>query len=360
MLRNKVFHKKMAGSKVLYNVNINRKMSYSYQNSLFDYSDNLFLPVETLMDAFIKHLSKNHQILEQIDADMVSNKLSKTINFYEESNILQNVAEIKEVNGEYQIQISLTFCQFAWCVALFLLSYFDNCVLIPFMNALGINKQNRKINHEELNFVNDTFFKGRTLLNKVNTEQFFNMPNICDPQQFSDCINRANAVFCGGLTFVFLHEFSHNYLGHTQNNNSYEHSVNDEVVADETALDFLSDTFEGEDGYTNKAGIVIILCSLLLMGKDTISGGGSHPNMDYRIDYIMKKLNLDDHDCLWGIVGSAIRLWLMVYGDFTIHEDQKMGSWMYYRDFYADYIKQLTMVREKRYPHVCKPDWYTV
>lgn len=195
----------MAGSKVLYNVNINRKMSYSYQNSLFDYSDNLFLPVETLMDAFIKHLSKNHQILEQIDADMVSNKLSKTINFYEESNILQNVAEIKEVNGEYQIQISLTFCQFAWCVALFLLSYFDNCVLIPFMNALGINKQNRKINHEELNFVNDTFFKGRTLLNKVNTEQFFNMPNICDPQQFSDCINRANAVFCGGLTFVFLY-----------------------------------------------------------------------------------------------------------------------------------------------------------
>lgn len=59
--------------------------------------------------------------------------------------------------------------------------------------------------------------------------------------------------------------------------------VKDEIAADGLAFDWLSETFDDEDGYTNKVGIANLLCSLLFMGADSVSGGGSHPHMDIRI-----------------------------------------------------------------------------
>jgi len=90
--------------------------------------------------------------------------------------------------------------------------------------------------------------------------------------------------------------------------------VKDGIAADELAFDWLAETFGADDGYTNKVGIANLLCALLFMWPDSVSGGGSHPHMDIRIDLLMKRMDVPEIDVLWGYVGSALRLWLMVYG----------------------------------------------
>jgi len=109
--------------------------------------------------------------------------------------------------------------------------------------------------------------------------------------------------------------------------------VDDEIAADETALSFISTEFDGHFGFTFKVGIANVLCALLLMGQDTISSDGTHPHMDVRISNIMNKLELSSEDMLWGYVGCAIRMWLVVYGEYTIKEDMKVGPFDTYGDF---------------------------
>lgn len=129
--------------------------------------------------------------------------------------------------------------------------------------------------------------------------------------------------------------------------------------ADESALSFISTKFSGNFGFTYKVGITNVLCALLLMGQDTISSDGAHPHMDVRIANIMNKLKLSHEDMLWGYVGCAIRMWLLVYGDYAIIDDMKAGPFDTYLDFYEFYLKLLKEYRERNYPEVLKPDWFT-
>ena len=129
--------------------------------------------------------------------------------------------------------------------------------------------------------------------------------------------------------------------------------------ADETALSFISTEFESENGFTFKVGIANVLCALLLMGQDTISSDGAHPHMDVRIANVMNSLQIPHEDILWGYVGCAIRMWLLVYGEYTIQEDVNAGPFDTYGDFYDYYLKLLKEYRERKFPEVIKPDWFT-
>ena len=71
----------------------------------------------------------------------------------------------------------------------------------------------------------------------------------------------------------------------------------------------------------------------------------------------MTKLDLPESDIIWGLAGSAIRLWLLVYGDLEISEDMSMEPVPYYKDFYNRYIKLLTVFRQRKYPDLVKPAW---
>ena len=325
---------------------------------MFDYSKSYFLPVQALRDTAMEYVLNIESLYELLEADSETNGLSRTILFVEEQDRLKNTAEIKEVDGKQQIQISLNFCQFVWAVGLYMITYFDNYVQIPFMDAMGCNSHNRKANPMEMEFADDNFMRARFMLHKLNRESFFVIPNICDPQIFKEAIGHANGCFLGSLAMLFEHEFSHNLLAHTQHQSTPEQSVEEEKEADKMAVSLLSDALEGDNGYTQKAGIAILMCSLLLLGEDSIDGGSAHPHMDVRLDYVMNDLDLPQEDQLWGLVGSAIRLWLLVYGGYSIEEDMQVKSlWFYYRDFYNFYLHKLTEVREKRCAPVCKQPW---
>lgn len=331
-------------------------MSYPIQLSMMDYSQ-CFLPVQALNGQVVEQAFSIKRLYEDVENDSICNDLSKNIIFYEEDKLV-NIAEIKAVGGEYQISFYLPYAQFLWSVSLFLITYFDNCVQIPAMDERGCNSHENKVKRYALDFANDSFRRARTLLYKVNRRAFVEIPNVYDPQIFSNEIGKANAAYIGAMVFMFAHEFSHNFLGHTHVLNTYQRSIEDEMAADDSALDYLSDGFEDEEcGDTYKIGIVLSLCSLLLLGEDTITGNGSHPHMDVRIERIMSKLDLPETDIIWGLAGSAIRLWLLVYGDLGIADDMEMPPVPYYKDFYKRYVSLLTEFRQRKYPDMMRPVW---
>lgn len=325
---------------------------------MFDYSK-IFLPVQALNQQVIETALSIDNLYKSMYIDVETNDLSSGILFEEERDRIRNVAEIREVDEKYQITFSLTFGQFMWSVGLYLSTYFDNIVQIPMMNAVGTNINGFKSNMEAVSFAKDTFFRARQLMFRVERESFTQIPNICDPQAFKKEIGNANGIYVGGMCFIMAHEFAHNFLGHTHYPENQEVTIEDEMNADESALSFISTEFSGKFGLTYKVGIANVLCALLLMGQDTISSDGAHPHMDVRIANIMNKLELSHEDMLWGYVGCAIRMWLLVYGGYTIIDDMKAGPFDTYGDFFEFYLKLLKEYRERNFPEVLKPDWFT-
>ena len=332
-------------------------MSIPIQKSFFNYTD-IFLPVQALRDISMNHVLGIDDINEAVNIECDTNELSKKILFFEERNGIMTPAEISFVNGKYQIAISLSFCQFVWAVGLYMTAYFDHIVRIPNMYATGLNIHGYKAIKNYVEYAEEQFRLARSLLWGYNHDAFFELPNICDPLEFRELIEKANGVLVGGVAFLFCHELSHNILGHTHKKSTDEESVADESAADNYAIELLSDTFDDDFGFNNKVGSVTVLCSLLMMDEDSISGGSRHPHMDYRIRMMMTRFNLHEFDCLWGYVGSALRLWLLVYGGLTIQEDMNTGGFDSYKDFYEHYLRLLTQVREQRFPKLLKPVWY--
>lgn len=81
---------------------------------------------------------------------------------------------------------------------------------------------------------------------------FFELPNICDPLEFSEPVGKANGILVGGVAFLFCHELSHNILGHTHKESTDDESVAEETAADNYAIELLSNTFDGDFGFNNK------------------------------------------------------------------------------------------------------------
>ncbi len=332
-------------------------MAIPIQTTFIDYS-NVFLPVQALRDISMEHVLEIDSIIETANIECDTNGLSKGVLFFEERKGIKTPAEIALVNGEFQIGISLTFCQFLWAVGLYMTAYFDNMVQIPNMDNAGINIHGYKANRNFVEYAGEQFRLARSLIWGYNHDAFFEMPHILDPLGYKEPIEKANGILVGGVVFMFCHELSHNVLGHTQKDSTDEESVAEEAAADSYALDLLSDTFDSASGFTYKVGAATVLCSILMMGEDSISGGSRHPHTDYRIRMMMKRFKLHEMDTLWGYVGSAIRLWLLIYGGLTIQEDMKTGGFDNYKDFYEHYLDILTRVREERYPKMFKPEWY--
>ena len=68
------------------------------------------------------------------------------------------------------------------------------------------------------------------------------------------------------------------------------------------------------------------------MSEDSISGDGTHPDMDVRIENLVTKLELHEMDPLWGYLGVALRLWLLVFGGLSIEEDMQQPGFGSYKD----------------------------
>lgn len=175
--------------------------------------------------------------------------------------------------------------------------------------------------------------------------------------EMKNIISHTNGVYCAAIAFIYAHEFSHNYLGHTQIQQTFPHTIDDEIAADDTAISFIQTEYDSAWGNTYKAGVATVLAAILLMSEDSISGDGTHPDMDVRIENLVTKLELHEMDPLWGYLGVALRLWLLVFGGLSIEEDMQQPGFGSYKEIYLFYMEKLKTVRQQRYPKIVKPDW---
>ena len=132
-----------------------------------------------------------------------------------------------------------------------------------------------------------------------------------------------------------------NYLGHTQIQQTFPHTIDDEIAADDTAISFIQTEYDSAWGNTYKAGVATVLAAILLMSEDSISGDGTHPDMDVRIENLVTKLELHEMDPLWGYLGVALRLWLLVFGGLSIEEDMQQPGFGSYKEIYLFYMEKL-------------------
>ena len=258
-----------------------------------------YLPVEQLSDDAIQCIEKVVELLDAIKDDCNINNFSRRFTFIREGKAISDVAEIKkDSNGLNHIYINENFCQYLWSVCIYLNAYFENVIHIPIMDAVGINKYGYKPNLIDVEYANDCFFRGRQLLHNFNRDVYWVTPNICNPQQFENIISHTNGVYCAAIAFIYAHEFSHNYLGHTQIQQTFPHTIDDEIAADDTAISFIQTEYDSAWGNTYKAGVATVLAAILLMSEDSISGDGTHPDMDVRIENLVTKLELHEMDPL--------------------------------------------------------------
>lgn len=334
-------------------------IGYFYISKLFNkMKDQYFLPVEILSPNAIEYIERIQELIEAVKGDCITNDLSSNFTFIREHGIIKETAFIKKENdGLFHIQISENFGQYLWCVGLYLSVYFDNKVQIPMMNMAGTNVHHYVANDNDLEFANEIFFNGRRLLDHFVRDIYWNTPNICAPESYAEVINHANGIYCAAIAFIYAHEFAHNYLGHTHIDNSYMHSVEDEIQADLTAISFIRDEYETEFGFTYKVGVATVLSGLLLMEEDSISGNGTHPDMDLRIEKLMNELDLSEMDNLWGYIACAIRLWLFVYKGITPQEEMEQSGFATYKELYDYYLSKLHIIRQQRFPTIVPPEW---
>lgn len=319
-----------------------------------------FLPIELLSVQAIEYIEKIKELIDAVKDDFVINDLSPNLTFIREKGPVTDTALIEKGDDDlYHIRISENYCQYLWSVGLYLSVYFDNMIQIPMMDMAGTNNHNHKANKEDMEFAHEMFFRGRRLLDHFVQNLYWENPNIASPTPFNTVIGYANGIYCASIAFIYAHEFSHNFLGHTHFENNNEHSVQDETAADLTAIGFIKEEYNTSFGFTYKVGVATVLSSLLLMDEKSISGGGSHPDMDVRIENLMNELSLSEMDNLWGYMSVAIRMWLLVYKGITPLEEIEMtqSGFATYKDMYDFYLSKLKEARQRKFPKDLPPEW---
>jgi len=266
------------------------------------------LPVKVLSDYVISFVEK-YGNLEELEAEINFNELKKGIVY---KRVDSKIIDCAGLTSDKQIYIYENFCQFLWCFSYSIIVYFDEGFIRPIQDSQynGIVNQSDPLIHTAI----ENLLAGMNLFLEFNRSKFYELPNPESEKSRTDFyVVKANSAYCAGITFVLLHELGHQYYHHNDYEpSSTEESLKEEIMADDYAFDTLSKHFNSEVGMTLKIGIVISLLSIMYL-DNTMSGGIQHPDPDDRLKRILKKMNLEDENNLWGVAAVAINLWAIYY-----------------------------------------------
>ncbi len=235
------------------------------------------------------------------------------------------ITEVACINSSKQIELYENFNQYLWCICYSLFVVFDESIQKPILENRYTGKFD--IENPYVKQAIAVFNNGFDLLHTYKDWQFFQLPN---PEKYNEhekyYVEKTNGIYTAAMTFILLHEFAHQYLGHLEYNpTSSEESKTDENNADDYAIDKIAQNFSSERGTTYKCGIIAGISSLILLDK-SLSGGDTHPDTDDRLKNAIEKMQLEDLDNLWGIASLTFRLWALKY-DIDIECPQIVDSY---------------------------------
>jgi hypothetical protein len=268
-----------------------------------------YLPVRVLSYNFLEWFENiTPDFKDDIKSEINFNALQSGITYHIQR---ERITECAELTSLGKIALYENFNQYLWCICYSLSTLYDESILKP--HNEGTYTGRFDLTNPWVKTAIEVFNTGFGLIDSFKEHEFFSLPN---PEKYDKkdehYIEKTNAIYTAAMTFILLHEFGHQYLGHLKYYPTNDESKKDEFTADDYAIDKMSNSFHTERGETFKIGIVAGLCSLIFL-DNSLSGGNTHPDLDDRLKVAMSKLQLDELDHSWGVACLALRLWTIKY-----------------------------------------------
>ena len=322
---------------------------------------NMNFPIVELLPQIPEWIERVPEIGENIADEIQFGDLHPNLHFLPDWDYLVNKGAVeREADGKDHIYLYQPFCQYLWSLCLYQPLFFDRRINAPLQISLGLRSSSEIVTEEAVRYSENIYFLARRLKDtRPNDNLIRNFPQLNPSECFDDEIGRANAIYCAGIAFISVHEYAHHYLGHTVIQNSYVRSVDDELAADNFALGAISELFDTEFGITYIIGICTVLSALLLSSADSITGNGTHPDMDVRIRNTVRFFDLPEPHYVWGYMALAIKKWLMTFGGLTIQEDMQImqNGFESYKGMFNTYLDILESTRKRMFPKELPRDW---
>ena len=233
------------------------------------------------------------------------------------------------INSARKISIYETFNAYLWGICYSLFVTFDEVVQKPHLRGTYSGKFD--VSNQQVDAAKNVFFYAMSLKDKYSSWDK-KLPN---PESFS-CkyayyVERTNSLFTSAMYFVLCHEIGHSYYNHVNYvPATASQSLQEELDADNFALDQVMSCNNKELIPTLKHGAVAGMCALLFLSPKLYQGG-TYPDADSRIRNVMEKLELKDLDLQWGMASLAFRLWGNYYGiDFDLPKTSENYSETFY------------------------------
>lgn len=297
------------------------------------------LPVRVLQHNLTHHFENIHSdFIAELKHEVDFNNLNAGIGYHILSEKIRDCAEI---DSKHKIHIYENFNQFVWSMCYSILLLFDESFQKPRIEGTFNSKFD--LSNEHITTALDLFSTSMTLLKRFEKDKFYSLPN--PEKYFEDYrkhIENANGLFVYAMVFVLIHEFAHHLLGHCDNDVSSEQSKKDELDADNYAFETVLKSGTKEQIETGRAGIIVGLCSLIFF-NNSMSGGYSHPDPDYRLKEILDKMKLDDKNNLWGMASLSFILWANYY-NIELNFQTEFGC---YKELFKHIYSKLQILKAK-------------
>ncbi len=243
-----------------------------------------------------------------MEHELKYNGLNKKLKYKVNDKKITDIAEILKTDKN-QIIIYENFCQFLWSFSYSIIVFLDEAFIRPRVEENYNFKEN-----ELLGIATESIEAAFGLFSNPDVDTFFRLPNPEAKEYKEDKhVCAIEKAYCFGISFILLHEFGHQFLGHLEYEpESIQQQKKEEEDADDYAFSVLSDHFDKEYGNAIKVGIVISLITLIFT-DETLSGGETHPDPHQRIMRIIEKMELEDNHNLWALAAVAFKLWAFRY-----------------------------------------------
>jgi hypothetical protein len=211
------------------------------------------------------------------------------------------------VDANKEITIQETFLSFVWTICYSHLVFFEEGVNKPLLNQIHGHKH--EIDRAALHDAGNLYRYGVSLIHSFSRWDKESLPN---PEMYANSefyVEKANGLFTFAVAFILCHELAHIDLDHIRDIYVGKFDqVLDETAADRQAvLTMLRGAIDSKMKFNYGAGMLLGFCSLLILKRELTDP--THPDIDERIERMLREQNLDDLSPLWGLATMSFRLW---------------------------------------------------
>ncbi|WP_430933228.1 phage exclusion protein Lit family protein [Saccharicrinis sp. 156] len=280
-------------------------------------------------------VERNENLIKQLQSDF---KLDKEIRYHiAELPLIDRQTPFVDENG--QINIHETFLSYIWSISFCVFVLHEEGIAIPDQIRLG-NPLHKKHNPDLINVAKEVFDYAKSLVMVFSEWDKEVLPN---PEYYDSTsdegwyIERTNDLYVEAVNFILYHEVAHAKLEHISKIETNNYTNNElkelELEADTLAIRIMLENCRST--LSTGLSLIIGLASMFFSSRSK-KGGKEHPDIDVRIENLIKLISPEDEHPIWPLLVIFMKLW---DEQFTFNFSHKT-HYQNYREFYYELIKQ--------------------